>query len=54
MADDVRKAALYILNTLDKEDKTLDSLLEDVLREKPHFSKKDRALLQALVYGVLR
>jgi 16S rRNA (cytosine967-C5)-methyltransferase len=54
MADEVRKTALYILNTLDKEDKTLDSLLEDVLREKPHFSKQDRALLQALVYGVLR
>jgi 16S rRNA (cytosine967-C5)-methyltransferase len=54
MADEVRKTALYILNTLDKEDKTLDSLLENVLREKPHFSKKDRALLQALVYGVLR
>jgi 16S rRNA (cytosine967-C5)-methyltransferase len=54
MADEVRKTALYILNTLDKEDKTLDSLLEDVFREKPHFSKKDRALLQTLVYGVLR
>ena len=54
MADEVRKTVLFILNTLDKEDKTLDSLLEDVLREKPHFSKKDRALLQALVYGVLR
>jgi 16S rRNA (cytosine967-C5)-methyltransferase len=54
MADEVRKTALYILNTLDRVDKTLDSLLEDVLREKPHFSKKDRALLQALVYGVLR
>jgi 16S rRNA (cytosine967-C5)-methyltransferase len=54
MADEVRKTALYILNALDKQDKTLDSLLEDVLREKPHFSKKDRALLQALVYGVLR
>ncbi len=54
MADEVRNTALYILNTLEKEDKTLDSLLEDVLREKTHFSKKDRALLQALVYGVLR
>jgi len=54
MADEVRNTALYILNTLEKEDKTLDSLLEDVLREKTHFSKKDRGLLQALVYGVLR
>jgi len=54
MADDVRKTALYILNTLDKENNTLDSLLEDVFREKTLFLKKDRALLQALVYGVLR
>ncbi|OEU63221.1 MAG: hypothetical protein BA867_02860 [Desulfobacterales bacterium S5133MH16] len=54
MADEVRKTALYILNTLNKERNTLDNLLEDVLREKTLFSKKDRALLQALVYGVLR
>jgi len=54
MADDVRKTALYILNTLDKGHDTLDSLLEDVFREKTLFSKKDRALLQALVFGVLR
>jgi 16S rRNA (cytosine967-C5)-methyltransferase len=54
MADDVRKTALYILNTLDKGHNTLDSLLEDVFREKTLFSKKDRALLQALVFGVLR
>jgi len=54
MADEVRKTALYILNTLDKGHNTLDSLLEDVFREKTIFSKKDRALLQALVYGVLR
>ena len=54
MADEVRKTALYILNALDKDDKTLDRLLEDVFREKTCFSKKDRALLQALVYGVLR
>jgi 16S rRNA (cytosine967-C5)-methyltransferase len=54
MADDVRKTALHILNTLDKENNTLDNLLEDVFREKILFSKKDRALFQALVYGVLR
>ena len=54
MADEVRKTSLYILNILDQEVKTLDSLLEDVFREKPHFSKQDRAFLQALVYGVLR
>ena len=54
MVDEVRKTALYVLSTLDKGHKTLDSLLEDVFREKTLFSKKDRALLQALVYGVLR
>ena len=54
MVDDVRKTALYILSILDKGHKTLDSLLEDVFREKTLFSKKDRALLQSLVYGVLR
>jgi len=54
MADEVRKTALNILNTLDKGYNTLDSLLEDVFREKTLFSKKDRAFLQALVYGVLR
>ncbi|MEA1948208.1 MAG: 16S rRNA (cytosine(967)-C(5))-methyltransferase RsmB [Thermodesulfobacteriota bacterium] len=54
MADEVRKTALYILNALDKRHNTLDSLLEDVFREKTIFSKKDRALLQVLVYGVLR
>lgn len=54
MADEVRKTVLYILNALDKEHNTLDRHLEDVLRERTHFSKKDRALLQVLVYGVLR
>jgi len=54
MVDEVRKTALYVLSTLDKGHKTLDSLLEDVFREKTLFSKKDRALLQVLVYGVLR
>ncbi len=54
MADEVRKTALYILSALDKGYNTLDSLLEDVFRGKAVFSKKDRAFLQVLVYGVLR
>ena len=54
MTDDVRKTALYILNTLGKGHKTLDSVIEDVFRKKNFFSRKDRALLQALVFGVLR
>jgi 16S rRNA (cytosine967-C5)-methyltransferase len=54
MTDDVRKTALHILNTLDKGHKTLDSVIEDVFRKKTLFSRKDRALLQAMVFGVLR
>ena len=51
---DPRKTALFVLNILDKGHKTLDKILEDVLDQESHFAKKDRALLQALVYGVLR
>jgi len=54
MANDARKTALYILNTLDKGNQTLDSVLEDVLEKKAHLSRRDRALLHALVYGALR
>ena len=54
MADEIRKTALFLLNTLQAEGKTIDILLEDVLSKKNYFSKKDRALFQALVYGVLR
>lgn len=48
-----RETALLILNTLDKTHKTLDSILEDIL-ETNDLSKRDRALVHALVYGVLR
>ncbi|MDM8522088.1 16S rRNA (cytosine(967)-C(5))-methyltransferase RsmB [Desulfococcaceae bacterium HSG8] len=51
--DDARGTALIILNTRDKNRKTLDSILEDVADQKT-FSKRDRSLLYALVYGVLR
>jgi len=54
MADDARKTALLILNTLDKKHNTLDSVLERILSQKIRLSKKDQALLYALVYGVLR
>jgi len=51
---DARKTSLFILDTLDKGHKTLDGILEDVLGSKELFTRRDRALLHALVYGVLR
>jgi len=54
MVTNARKTSLYILNTLDQGNKTLDNILDEVLSQHTFFSKKDRALLQALVYGVLR
>jgi len=51
--DDARSLALHILNKLDKSNKTLDSLLEEF--HKDHLiSNRERALFNALVYGVLR
>lgn len=52
--DKARKISLYILNTLKKDHKTLDNVLDDVLQKETRLLKKDRALIQALVYGVLR
>jgi len=54
MADIARKTALYVLNTLDKEHRTLDSVLDGVLSKDPSFSSRDKGLIYALVYGVLR
>jgi 16S rRNA (cytosine967-C5)-methyltransferase len=54
MPFDARKTALDILNTLDKGQRTLDSILEDIAADGAVDSRRDRALLQALVYGVLR
>jgi len=51
---DARKTALYILNSLDKGNKTLDSILEAFSDKTDLLSKKDRSLLNALVYGVIR
>ncbi len=49
-----RKTAMYILNSLDKGNKTLDSILEAFSDKTDLLSKKDRSLLNALVYGVIR
>jgi len=51
---DARKTALYILNSLDKDNKTLDSVLEAFSDKTDLLSKRDRSLLNALVYGVIR
>ncbi|MBU1182633.1 MAG: 16S rRNA (cytosine(967)-C(5))-methyltransferase RsmB [Proteobacteria bacterium] len=51
--NDARGFALHILNKLDKSDKTLDSLLEEF--QKNHIlPKRERALFNAIIYGVLR
>lgn len=49
-----RITALEILNSLDNNQKTLDILLDQVLKKKTFVYKKDRSLLQAIVFGVLR
>ncbi len=54
MSDPARKTALVILNTLDTKRTTLDRVVDDALRKNSFLSRKDRALVQALVYGVLR
>ncbi|MFQ5484052.1 MAG: 16S rRNA (cytosine(967)-C(5))-methyltransferase RsmB [Desulfobacterales bacterium] len=50
---DVRYIALWILNSLENKRRTLDFLFE-IVHNKRTLSKKDRSLLQALVFGVLR
>jgi len=51
---DARKTALIILNSLDKGNKTLDSILEYFSAKTDLLSKRDRSLLNALVFGVTR
>lgn len=54
MANDTRRNALQILNALESTDSTLDRVLEDVLARQPLSSRRDTALLHAIVFGVLR
>ena len=54
MKNNARKTSLHILNTLDHGNKTLDNILDEVFSRHAFFTKKDRALLQTIVYGVLR
>lgn len=51
--DTARAQALSILDALDQGGRTLDFLLEKLDRETP-LAPRDRALLNTLVYGVLR
>ena len=52
--DDARAAALEVLGRLDTSDATLDRLLDDAAPLLNGLSRRDRALFNQLVYGVLR
>ena len=51
---DARKIALTVLNALESGRKTLDAVLENAHHKYPLMLKRDRSLLYAIVYGVLR
>ena len=51
---DARAAALFLLDRLDGGRTTLDALLEDATAAWARLSRRDRALFNQLVYGVLR
>ena len=50
----VRRMALQILRVIDLRGQTLDVTLEDFRQNHPLARQRDRALLQTLVFGVLR
>lgn len=52
--DAPRLSALKILDDLDNRQVTLDAAMERVLGDRSFADRRDRALLQSLVYGVLR
>jgi hypothetical protein len=54
MSFDARKTAWVILNSLDHGQRTLTALTEEHADGPQAVSRRDRALLQALVYGILR
>ena len=51
---EVRLVALNILNAAQRTNQTLDAVLERFRRQFPLPSQRDRALLQKIVFGVLR
>ena len=51
---DARNTALVVLNKLEQGKQTLDAILEDMTCSEDNLSKRERALFNALTYGVLR
>lgn len=51
---DPREAALAVLNRLDSDHTTLDHLLDDIAPQISGLSRRDRALFNQLIHGVLR
>ena len=51
---DPRAAALNVLDRLEKQTETLDAVLDDLAPMMAGLSRRDRALFNRLVYGVLR
>ncbi len=51
---DPRHIALTVLNTVDQGQQTLDRTLQELPQDEDYLSRRDRALLNAMVYGVLR
>lgn len=54
MKYDARRTALNILNKFDKNPEPIDKIISNEIDACACFSKKDMALLHALVYGILR
>jgi len=54
MKDIARSNAFKILNLNDESQKPLDAVMEEILPEGRFPSKRDRAFIQTIVYGVLR
>ena len=54
MKDIARHNAFKILNLIDESQKPLDAVMEEVMPDSRFPSKRDRAFIQNIVYGVLR
>jgi len=54
MSDDPRKLALMVLNRLKEAGKPLDRVLEEADADSGRLQRRDRALFNTLVHGVLR
>ncbi len=54
MKKDSRHIALDILEKISHQEGTLDTILDNLDKTNTHLSKRDRALTNAIVFGVLR